>query len=1070
MSFNFRTSSDISAIKYEGVRLLPNTPRNPNDFHSIQDILRHRMAMQLDELYGNCRVAVGHGDPFVLSDTTVKADGVWYLNGYRIELNDLESTVDFIANEAFNIWLDITFETINLKEDSSIALQDAGTDKFIPTSERFRFKYALRTELTTQAELLPDDVDATYHIGVGTAGVPPDFTDASTIAIIDLKYTTAIEIVQNAISVDPDGWAYIEKMSTGKDEAAAFVESASDGTFLKMGFKDENGEIIALIQALNLGKWFPTFELKREDQRVKISPEGMTIDEGTGNAIEVNPGFINLSSSAAQQFQVDEVGIRYHYPMIHEGKRGFEAVLLAKNITEAFNSVTEIEGDTAPSTAFYQKANYIRSQPVDPEVGTAIYYAVFSDDIYPKDGMIWLEHLIKVAQGQGTSGTVVLNVKFFDSTTSIEPDAEDFSTIKTYTWDINAAMNLHKVRLKFHPHPGGVIGGGGDPTGPEGEGGDEFIPPNGGGDPWYAHFRFEYTIISEENIIGTVEWLNGQNLTNNVYTNPFILTGVDYLRIKNYFFFVDGAGNLRIKYMGSVHNGTVIQAINEPPGTEPTAPGGMIVGGGLKTLTGGASAPSVTGDVTILTGVSAGLAGPFVYTDVEHNAIQIKFPAIDETTSADYGLVSRAGWDGMADSIIQGGSGVQSFNNKTDPNQKLGVTKVAGAQGLPIWKYDAGATRHNLQFPNPDIGGEGLFSNAHFLALQSALHNQPQDIKFVALEWIHPVTGDPLSNSDPFYTEIQIAINAAVKGDTIMVYPGEYDGFVLKDGVNVIAYDVPSTIVTTPIYDRNLSDDNHNISGVKCEVAITIDTSSVSANITALYVDRAGTVLNTRGTIISKAIGSSIDGLTEPYPTVDIRAGKWIHNGDVGIRVSSTKCMGGGVDVNGTNGTAMVEIYGNIYISQHLDAGSFLEHNVNGLDVGTKGGNSANALMVGDIYAYEGCFALLRTGSTLGYINYRGNLTLGNSWGHCVDVSGIIHLADGKIANNGNIDSPILFRNPTSLRLRSIEILVQNGGTYGIESEGAGTDKYVTAMPVYSNKMIDTDFSDLFEGDYTIVS
>ena len=145
MAFKFFTSPDIAAAKHEGVKILPGTPKNAQDYNAIQDILRYRQVMMVNELYGNTRLSIPNVTPFTKVLNKVKVNGIWYFDGYRMEINDLSSTTS-LSNYNYNIFLGVNFETINFKDDNSIALQDSGTNKFIPTSERFKFNYTIFTQ------------------------------------------------------------------------------------------------------------------------------------------------------------------------------------------------------------------------------------------------------------------------------------------------------------------------------------------------------------------------------------------------------------------------------------------------------------------------------------------------------------------------------------------------------------------------------------------------------------------------------------------------------------------------------------------------------------------------------------------------------------------------------------------------------------------------------------------------------------------------------------------------------------------------------------------------------------
>lgn len=153
--FQFRSSVNLAEAKNEAVTILANAPKNPQDFNAMQDGLRYRQVMLIKELFGdNCRVGTtGSPTPFVMSSQKVRANGVWYLDGYRIELSNLES-VETLPNVSgwqaetwYDIYVELKFETVTYLSDPSIAMKDPVTQKLIETSSRKIFDKKLRAVL-----------------------------------------------------------------------------------------------------------------------------------------------------------------------------------------------------------------------------------------------------------------------------------------------------------------------------------------------------------------------------------------------------------------------------------------------------------------------------------------------------------------------------------------------------------------------------------------------------------------------------------------------------------------------------------------------------------------------------------------------------------------------------------------------------------------------------------------------------------------------------------------------------------------------------------------------------------
>ena len=147
MSFKFRSPDDLSSVNYEGIKILPNSPKNPKDFQAIQDIIRYRLVKMMQELYGNSRVNFEGKDPFTVVNDTFNVNGVWYLDGYRIELENVVSNKINGLNSGA-VMLDIRYDTIDFTTDTSIALQDPVSKKYIPSSQRYMFTYRIRFENT----------------------------------------------------------------------------------------------------------------------------------------------------------------------------------------------------------------------------------------------------------------------------------------------------------------------------------------------------------------------------------------------------------------------------------------------------------------------------------------------------------------------------------------------------------------------------------------------------------------------------------------------------------------------------------------------------------------------------------------------------------------------------------------------------------------------------------------------------------------------------------------------------------------------------------------------------------
>lgn len=1012
MSLKYKISTDVKATSYEGVKILPNTPKNPNDFHAMQDIVKYRLVSMLKELYGNGRID-NNQTTFIVESNKVKANGLWYFDGYRMEVTNLLSE-DEAPEANFSIYLLVSFTTIDFKEDSSIALQDQGTNKFIPTSERYKFEYQLAFTTIDQIPPVPGNgIDGVYKIGecVYTLGDPHyTFNDPADLPVVTLKYVEAMEIAASAIHINPDGWAYVEKLATDNDRINAYIDGSTD--IVKIGVRDHLGNEFITLGVKDAEAHFPYLKFNGANGNTELTDNSLYFLSGTNAETTYSADYVTMWTPSAQMVDINDSIFSYRMRFITTP--GFAVKLLAKQKLEKLYPAEEVEGDYAPPSQNYHKAKYIYSQPGLSQVGSPVYKFAVNAANYPTTGTFTINQKIRLIAGQNLPGYITFKLYFADSTSPTTPPDEQFNLLKTFSWSLNHDI-LNPIKINFHPHPStgqepitveeGPLSN--NPIfNPEGE--VIILDPNANSNNFIAHFKLEYTIVSEESVTGIVEFLQTKNIFGHRLTTPFLATQMDFARLGKYFMWMDSEGRLRIKYMPNSDDGSIIDALGFAPGLSTTDPGGMAIQAGVQYLN------TLNGAVTLLAVPDNTIDGPIFSINETNKQVILRLPSIDVNANAVVGLLSREGYQGLLNAIIQGGTGIQTINGHLEANQNITTAINLNSTGNPTFVWNDTTKSHVLQFPLAAYGGNGLVAFSDHRNFRTAsFTTRPSNARWVAKVWNLPYSGSPVSVSTPWYTSIQTAINDAIEGETIFVHPGQYDeDIILKSGVDIIAYDPHNTFITGTVADNDGSPSS-NPNGVKCKLQITIDTSLTGVNDDlALKIDRSGSLIYMIGNVISRSGAGSL-------PTIAIMGGRLRMYGNIGKYTVTGGMLGAGISVNNFNGNAEVLINGDIIVSSV--SGASFKCGIQAGFVGAQARVKLKGRIICGIGVDAGVYA-----AELGLIEVDGDIEVTSTSGitRCVYADGNNALNQGKvILRNGKIISKNTAEAPIIIHENGIVVL-----------------------------------------------
>lgn len=567
MSFDFRTSNNINAGKYEGVKLISVAPKNPEDFNGMQDILRYRQVMMIKELYGNARLK-STNPIFDIHGDRGKFNATYYLDGYRIELiNHLtEETISSLstAQTSYDVYMSLKFDIVNYTEDSSIALIDPVSKNAIPTSERYKFKVAINITNTKLSDS-PGTYTAAYHIGTLTyRSLSWNFEDATDkIAIVEMTYAEAIQEMQNAIHVDTNGWATVQKLTTGDTTVNAFIEKVSADN-IQFGFRSGTGEPFTAWEVVNYGnEWLPIIWMRsmlNAFPKSFMRSDAFGIQGDSTYAMSVDSRNFSIGSNGSS-LGFDVTPVKMHFKNL-DNKTGLKVTQEANSITNLTFDLVHVGGITQPADSGYElKYELALNQPA-----TLKFSLPRNTTNKPSDSIFLINQRIVPSSGNANGTYVTLTVWASEDSDS---DAS-YVVHKTYTWPLTST-SVGSVEMSY---PVSRV--------------DSAL-----------YFKLVYAldipsaIESGTHPKAVVQFKADDNVSGKKYVYPNPLTEVTCLRMGDNLLWLSPDGKLKAKKKVNDNIGTDIYSLMTNDGGDSlTSPGGMEIGGGgvevqvLSTITG----------------------------------------------------------------------------------------------------------------------------------------------------------------------------------------------------------------------------------------------------------------------------------------------------------------------------------------------------------------------------------------------------------------------------------------------------------------------------------------------------
>lgn len=570
--FVFSSDNNIPSAKYEFVNLLQATPQNVKDYHDLENIIRHRMIMLVKELYGNVRVSPTDSSPFSIYNTTyISASGTWYIDGYRVTLDNEISTSGMGHGVDYSIQLNIKLAEIDYTdtEGQGIALRDEKTGSIVETSTRFMFDFNLKP-VAVGTNTTATGYDASYIIGKAVYNSNTttwDFEEVTGFKVVDTKYDAALAVVQNAVhevydEVLEKNTVTVPRLQTNDDTsgstAKAFIEEVSP-TKIKLGFENEAGDHLAAFEMVyQNSEWTPILWMQPGTIGYPIAyltPDGFNVFDNRGHS-----GYIKSSSLAVGNkyngFKVDNDELKF----ITGNKVGLH---VKREIPDSSSFTATVDNTDVSNTQ--ESLN-------DPEYGTnsgcriksdnnqtgvnAIYTFEVPYDDWPTDRMVEAQHKIMLDNGYYNEAIVSANIY-----------------VNHYGQGGYTLLQKNRWILR----PGKLIIN--DPI---------FIDitsleamPAGES----ATIKIEYMIDAynsdTDNSEALVGFKNLENIKWVKFSDVYPVANIDTLKINNGLLWVDNDNQLRLKYISNETNPAVAISTlkSSSAGTSPTDNGGIVIGG-----------------------------------------------------------------------------------------------------------------------------------------------------------------------------------------------------------------------------------------------------------------------------------------------------------------------------------------------------------------------------------------------------------------------------------------------------------------------------------------------------------
>lgn len=671
MRFPFEPAS-ANAAKYEFVELLKNTPRNTSDYDDLQLIFRHRIAALIRELFGNCRISPALGSnettfkiPFAYQSnkTHFAFSGVWYVDGYRVSL-DAVNSIQFVQEGTnYNVYLGLTFVEEEFDDYKDCAIYDAGTKKYIQTSTRV--KILPRIGLTTGSSVFTgNDGEYVYKIGTALWNVDDsnwDFEDAVEFPYIRNKYTEAMDIVANAVHADPidNKTVEIKRLVTEKDSGKAniYIEEIDENK-IRIGMETESGNLFSAYEMVKEnGEWMPILWMQPGNLSgypvSYFTPEGFKIYDNRGSVGEYTNKSINIGNGV-NSFSADRDELSFSTG----GIKGFSVKRFSNNSTIIKPAVSRDATNTtatAPDGLFIVAPSLIRSN--NQSTGkSAIFTFSLAKGQYPTDQIMKLNHKIVFNTGSYTESVVLATVE-------VSTDNITWAPTQNQNWILKPGNSVITSPFEFSLQTGSIN------------------LDNETTQVATLYVKITYSIRTMEDVSAAVEakvaFLNGAPAESEVYDNVHPVGELHVAMINGCLLWADADGRLRIKKTSATTIGADAHAMTtNPAGTSLTSPGGMYVasGNGIDTI----SLPVASSGDDIID-------GPMY--DPDTNALVI--PVVNPSATNDHaklgGLITNSQYQALHNAL----SAINAGKNPLAQN----VIYVS-----PEWKTSAGEVL-TLDFP-----------------------------------------------------------------------------------------------------------------------------------------------------------------------------------------------------------------------------------------------------------------------------------------------------------------------------------------------------------------------------------
>jgi len=660
--FLFNPDSIVPAAQYEFVNIIKNAPKNPKDFHDIENLLRYKTVAFFKEIIGNCRTSATSFSTYTDGpDKYVNATGVWYIDGYRLSMSNVLSEQVLDAGDSFNIYVALKFDEIDYSEhaesfpDDPIALQDPSTKQFIPTSTRIKLAPVLQIIVENEGEpTLPTGYSFQYLLGTATWDSDNSiwtYADATGFTYISTKYNEALAIVQSALHLESDDKTAIIKRITTADETAsayAYMEEVNSEK-VRMGFADVDGNTFAAFEMIYQdGDWQPILWMKNGTAEYPVSfmsPSGFEVFDNKGNGNKIKQASINLGNDV-NKFIVDTT----------------ELLMLFNNAQVALwvkNGLVGYELKTIPTTPI---APYTATSPKDPttynncmilasdiddsgngKVATYRFDLGASASSSVIDGLVKIRHQLAYDSAASGTGLITAKVEVSDSESSgyivaffekyllksgniTNTTPIEFSIKKTA--DNNAFQVYRYVQVTYTIEPFSQSTT--DVTGS--------VAMHAGAPMSWVYYSASYPVVQTPNL------LIGNTTPN--FTSP-----------SYHIFWIDEDGNARIKKVDNSNQDTLGIALEA---MKTNAGGNNITDAGGK----------IIGDSSLIDENSTEISNVASYDKPTYDNVNRKlvFPLVNNNTDSSAvsgGLISSAQYKSILDSIngTSAGSGVYTNAN-----------------------------------------------------------------------------------------------------------------------------------------------------------------------------------------------------------------------------------------------------------------------------------------------------------------------------------------------------------------------------------------------------------------------